>query len=75
VPLQHPSTIVLSALGQIAHKFVCLFVPNRFEADRLTDWPYSFATMKSTIFDSDRICLTILLTSSFGSLVSERRMR
>jgi putative tryptophan/tyrosine transport system substrate-binding protein len=38
-------------------------------------WPYSLAAMKSTTFDSDCICLTILPTSSFGSLVSERRMR
>jgi len=38
-------------------------------------WPYSSAAMKSTIFDSDCICLTILPTSSFGSLVSESRMR
>jgi hypothetical protein len=38
-------------------------------------WPYSSAAMKSTIFDSDCICLTILPTSSFGSLVSESRTR
>ncbi len=37
--------------------------------------PYSLAAMKLTTFDSDCICLTILPTSSFGSLVSERRMR
>ena len=37
--------------------------------------PYSWAAMKLTTFDSDCICLTILPTSSFGSLVSERRMR
>src|SRR5262245_9760230 len=30
-------------------------------------WPYSLAAMKSTAFDSDCICLTILPTSSFGS--------
>jgi hypothetical protein len=48
-----------AALGQIAHNFAYLFVPNRFEADRLMlspDSPYSLATMKSTIFDSDCIC-------------------
>ena len=38
-------------------------------------WPYSLAAMKATTFDSDCICLMILPTSSFGSLVSERRMR
>src|SRR6266550_5845176 len=38
-------------------------------------WPYSSTAMKSTIFDSDCICLTILPTSSFGSLVSESRTR
>jgi hypothetical protein len=38
-------------------------------------WPYSFAAMKSTIFDSDCICRMILPTSSFGSLVSESWMR
>lgn len=36
---------------------------------------YSFAAMKPTIFDSSCICRTILPTSSFGNLVSERRMR
>src|SRR6266404_9831866 len=39
------------------------------------DWYYSLAAMKATTFDSDCICPTILPTSSFGSLVSERRMR
>lgn len=38
-------------------------------------WPYSAAAMKSTIFDSDCICLTILPTSPLGSLVSESRTR
>jgi hypothetical protein len=38
-------------------------------------WPYSFAATNPTTFDSDCICRTILPTSSFGSLVSERRMR
>jgi hypothetical protein len=37
--------------------------------------PYSLAAMKSTTFDSDCICLTILPTSSLGSFVWERRMR
>ena len=37
--------------------------------------PHSLAAMKPTTFDSDCICLTILPTSSLGSLVSERRMR
>jgi hypothetical protein len=38
-------------------------------------WPYSAAAMKSTIFDSDCICLTILPTCPLGSLVSESRTR
>ena len=40
-----------------------------------SSWPYSFAATNPTTFDSDCICRTILPTSSFGSLVSERRMR
>ena len=41
----------------------------------ITAWPYSFAAMKPMICDSSCICRTILPTSSFGNLVSERRMR
>src|SRR5262245_41163813 len=41
----------------------------------VTRLTYSLAATKPTTFDSDCICRTILPTSSFGSLVSERRMR